>query len=43
MDFKLKQEQLIIRDTVRRLVHKELEPVAAVNDRVLTLYYVERR
>jgi len=43
LDFKLKQEQLIIRDTVRRLVHKEFKPVAPVNDRVLTLYYVERR
>jgi hypothetical protein len=43
LDFKLTQEQLIIRDTVRRLVHKELEPGAVGNDRVLTLYYVERR
>ena len=33
MDFELTEEQLIIRDTVRRLVHKELEPVAAINDR----------
>lgn len=32
MNFDLSEEQLIIRDTVRKLAQKELEPVAAIND-----------
>lgn len=32
LNFELTEEQSIIQDTVRRLVHKELEPVAAIND-----------
>ena len=33
MDFELTEEQLITQNTVRKLVQKELEPVAAMNDR----------